>query len=52
MLIGWEFQMLGYYWLTSIFAPGRPNRLGVSPPPPHLKTKTDPVSETMCFLVI
>jgi hypothetical protein len=25
-----------------------PNRVGVSPP--HLRTETDPVSETMCFL--
>jgi hypothetical protein len=28
-----------------------PNRVGVSLPPPHLKTETDPVSETLCFLV-
>jgi hypothetical protein len=27
-----------------------PNRVGVSPLP-HLRTETDPVSETLCFLV-
>jgi hypothetical protein len=27
-----------------------PNRIGVSPTP-HLRTETDPVSETVCFLV-
>jgi hypothetical protein len=28
-----------------------PNRLGVLPPPPGLRTETYPVSETLCSLV-
>jgi hypothetical protein len=28
-----------------------PNWVGIFPPPPHLRMETDPVSETLCFLV-
>jgi hypothetical protein len=35
-----------YFYLTFL-----PNRVGVSPPP-NLKTEADPVSETLCFLLI
>jgi hypothetical protein len=34
-------------WLKLAFSKG-PNRVGVSP---HVRTETDPVSETLCFLV-